>query len=147
MTHDIGVLMPAGEHLHNMAASFARPVARGWMSLVQADAGLIAATVRAKRESRLGPREPADVVDGLRHTLRMMLEGERYRRGMTEHRICRVLKPLIGIRKSWGRLMSEAHGVNGQDGFPLTEEEVNDVVRTEVWFALPPAPRGGRRHG
>lgn len=144
MTHDIGAPMPAGEHLHRLAASFARPVARDWMPIAQADGALIAAAVRARREGRLGPYQASDVVAGLRTTLRMKLKAERWRRAMAENRICRVLRPLIGTGKKSNVLLAEAHGVNGEDGFPLTEDEVTDIVATEVWHSL---PAGVRRRG
>lgn len=57
-----------------------------------------------------------------------------------------AIKPMIGERAAWGALMAQAHDVNGANGFPLVEADVNDIVRTEVFYALPAAPRG-QRHG
>ena len=76
-----------------------------------------------------------------------MLDDDRNRREIATARIKHLLRPMIAERKPWGSLMAEAHGLNGSAGFPLAEAKVSEIVRTEVWFALPPAPRGGRPHG
>lgn len=144
MTHPIGTPMPSGERLYGFAASLARPVARGHLPLGHADASLITHTLRAERDGTLGPYQAAHVVKGLLHTLRLRLEAERVQRDLAAHRIRRLLRPLIALHKPWATLMAEAHGDNGEAGFPLAEAEVSDIVATEVFFALPRRVRHGR---
>jgi hypothetical protein len=60
--------------------------------------------------------------------------------------IKRLLKPMIATRAPWNNLMAQAHDLNGARNFPLTEAEVTEIVRIEVYFAIPPPPRG-IRHG
>ena len=125
-----------------LAASLARPVARGYLTRDDADACLLAATLRARR---LGwPYDPVGTYGVARHVLGLRLAAEEQRRDGAASRIRRLLKPMIGMRKMPSALLAEAHGVNGNNDFPLTEEEVTDIVRTEVWWSL---PVGGRRHG
>lgn len=57
-----------------------------------------------------------------------------------------LIRPLIAAREPWNSLMAQAHDVNGARGFPLTEADVTEIVRAEIYFALPTAPRGAR-HG
>lgn len=68
-----------------------------------------------------------------------------HERANVERAIKVMLRPLIAERRPWNVLMAEAHEINGGNGFPLAEADVSEIVRTEVHFALPPAPRG--RHG
>jgi hypothetical protein len=135
-----------GERLYALAKSFARPVARGWLSLSQADDYLEHDAICAWRDGVLGPYDPDHIAAGLRHILRLRLKDERLRRELAEYHIRRLLYPMIAQRKPWGSLMAEAHGHNGAVGFPLTEPEVGDIVRAAVYYALPAAPRGGARH-
>ena len=127
-----------------MAKSLARPVARGDLPLGQAHAALIVATLREHRAGTLGPYKVADIYSGLRHVLQLHLDKEDIRRELASYRAARVIAPMIAQHKPWGELMSEAHGVNGAADFPLSEPEVNDLVHTEVFYSLPPAPRGRR---
>ena len=124
-----------------LAASLARPVARGYLTRDDADACLLAATLRARR---LGwPYDPVGTYGVARHVLGLRLEDEQQRRDGAASRIRHVIAPMILHKKS-GALLAEAHGVNGDNGFPLDEAEVTDIVRTQVWWAL---RSGGRRHG
>lgn len=68
-----------------------------------------------------------------------------HERADVERAIKVMLRPLIAERVPWNGLMAEAHEINGANGFLLAEAEVSEIVRTEIYFALPPAPRG--RHG
>lgn len=138
----IGEPMPTGEHLYAMARQMVRPVARGDLELTHAYAALIAATLKAERDGRLNGYRPGHVINGLRHSLRLQLEHEETRRDLTAARIRRVLRPLIAAHKPRNVLFAEAHGVNGADDFPFSEPEVTDLVTTEVYYSLPPAPRG-----
>jgi hypothetical protein len=115
-----------------MAASLARPVARGYLSRTEADVALLLAT----------PDTGAYRV--ARHILSERLRHLEGRRDVAWSRIRRRLKPLIAMRKTSNVLLAEAHDVNGAAGFPFAEPEVGDIVATEVYWAL---PKGGRRYG
>lgn len=124
------------DNLYPLAAELARPVARGYLTRTQADATLLASTLQAKREGRL-PYDVKDVFGGLRHILTLNLEREERRRDMAAYRIRRRLRPLIAVRKPSNVLLAEAHDVNGADGFPFTEADVDDMATTEMYFAMP----------
>ena len=127
--------------LHALAQQLARPVARGWISLTEAHVALLVAAARTD----LGDLQFPDFVRGTQYSLQLTLERENARRDLCAHRIRRTVAPMIAARKPRNVLLAEAHGINGEAGFPLIEEEVNDLVKTEVWHALPPAPRGVAR--
>jgi hypothetical protein len=143
----IGDPLPAGDRLYGMARDMGRPVARGDLPLEHAFAACITATVAAQRKGELGRYRAADVVSHQRWLVETHAEREQLRRDLITHQIKRTVRPMIAVRKPWGSLMAEAHGVNGAAEFPLTEHEVSKLVEMEVWFALPPAPRMGARHG
>jgi hypothetical protein len=124
---------------YKLAASLARPVTRGYLSQDDAEDSLLVTALR----SRSG-HDPLDVYRIARHILTLRLADMHARRELAAHHIKRLLEPMIGSRKPSRALLAEAHGVNGQEGFPLSEDEVRDVVRDEVWWSL---PSGGRRHG
>lgn len=144
MTIVIGAPMPAGTNLHRLAASLARPVARGWLSSEAAKDSLAVLTMRAKRKGTLGPYQPGAVFDTLCFTLDQRLKSEENKRDLATHHVRRAVAPMIAARQPSRALLAEAHGVNGAAGFPLTEDEVGEAVRIEVWWSL---PAGGRHHG
>jgi hypothetical protein len=141
-----GAAVKAGKRLYGLAQELGKPVARGLLPLEQAFAACIVATVEAERAGETEGYRSADIVSLQRHLVVIHAERETQRRDLAAHKICRLLAPMIALRRPWGALMAEAHGVNGASGFPLTEAEVSELVETEVWFALPRAPRGAR-HG
>lgn len=142
----IGESLPAGARLHAMAKQLAAPVARGYLSRAVADASLLVATLDAERAGDLGNYQAEDIAAGLRHTLTLNLDIETRRRELVTWRIHRMLEPMLAVRKPPNVLLAEAHGFNGSAGFPLTEPEVTDLVATEVYYALPPAPLAPRVH-
>ena len=111
------------------------------LPLEHAFAACIAATVAAERRGEIGDYKASDIIAHQRWLVGMWAERETTRRDVAEHRIKRALRPMIAVHKPWGTLMSEAHGINGEAQYPLTEDEVSDMVRIEVWFSLPAAPR------
>lgn len=123
-----------------LAAELARPVARGHLTRTEADAALLAATLKAKRDGMT--YDVRDVYRGLRHILSLHLEAEQRRRDLAAHRIRRRLKPLIAQRNPPNVLLAEAHDVNGAAGFPLAEDDVTQLTYTEMYWAMPE----GRRH-
>lgn len=49
--------------------------------------------------------------------------------------IANLIKPLLVAGAKSNQLLAEAHTVNGDAGFPLTEAAVTDVVRAGVYWA------------
>ncbi len=141
----IGEPMPAGERLYTMAREMGKPVARGLLPLEEAFAACIAATVKAERDGQIGGYKATDIVRFQRWLVQESATKETQKRDLTAHRIRRLLRPMIAIRKPSRVLLAEAHGVNGADGFPLAEPEVTDIVAMLVWQSMPAAPRGMRR--
>lgn len=128
---------------YTLAASLARPVARGYLTRNQADGCLLATALRGCRTGQIH-HDPVDVFRIARHILTLKLADMHARRELAAHHIKRLIEPMIGARKPSRALLAESHGVNGEEGFPLTEDEVCDIVRDEVWWSL---PSGGRHHG
>jgi hypothetical protein len=120
-------------NLYRLAASLARPVARGWLSLDTAEDSLAAYTVRTK----LGTCDPDFVFGMARWVLQQRLSAEEGRRELAGSRIRQRLYPLIALHKPARALFAEAHDVNGADGFPLDESEVNDIAATQMIMATP----------
>lgn len=110
-----------------LAASLARPVARGWLSQDDAEDSILIAALR----DRSG-HDPLDVYRIGRHILSQRLAAEHARRDLAGHHIRRKLWEMIEQRQRARALLAEAHGVNGDEGFPLTEDEVSDIAITEM---------------
>lgn len=140
MQHARGRLaMP--HNLYPKALSLARPVARGWLSLTHAHTSLMADAFKAERDGDLDGCQPLDVWRIGCHLLSQQLERELVRRDVAAAKVRRRLRPLIALRRPRNVLLAEAHDVNGADGFPFTEEEITDLTREAVWFALPTRER------
>jgi hypothetical protein len=144
--HVIGSPMPAGDKLYALARAFARPVARGYLTAGEALAWLMHDTLKAARAGQLGTYRASDVYGGLRHILGMWLKIEDDRRAIATQHVKAKLRPLIALHKKSNVLLAEAHGINGQEGFPLTQPEVTDIAAMEIWFSLPTTP-GRHRNG
>ncbi len=125
-----------------LAVSLARPVARGLLPIEQAEAALAMAILKAERD---GTQEGyADFDDRFRfdcHLLQLRLDHEWNQLAQTRHAIAAVLAPMIRKHRPWNHLMAEAHSVNGQNGFALTEAAVAELVEERVWLSLPRAPK------
>ena len=137
LTHTPWRRMTAPRNIYGSAKELARPVARGDLSLTEADAALIVATLREERAGELEGCMAADVVRLKQFLLRQYLHREEVARDLTAHRIRRRLKPLIVLHKPPNVLYAEAHDVNGADGFPLDEPEVTDIAKMEMYWSLP----------
>jgi hypothetical protein len=121
-----------------MAKQLARPVARGWLTLTEAHVALMVAA----SHTDLGDLRFTDFVRGTQYSLHLTLENEHVRRDLAAHCIRRTLAPMIAQRKPKRALLAEAHGVNGEAAFPLSEGEVEDVAAGEVWWAMKRARHG-----
>lgn len=73
---------------------------------------------------------------GAQHVLNLRIQDETLRRDLAAHAIARVMQPLLASLRPSRMLLAEAHNINGARGFPLTEEEVTDLARTEVYWFL-----------
>jgi hypothetical protein len=126
-----------------LAAELARPVARGHLTLTDADAELLLTAFGLHRNG--SPYDPLDVFSGLQHILRLHLERLEVARDLAAMRIRSRLRPLLALRKPSNVLLAEAHDVNGAAGFPFDEETVTAMATTEMYWAMP-ARQGGGRH-
>jgi hypothetical protein len=128
-------LMTAPRNLYGLAREMARPVARGEIPLAHADAALWVDTLQQERDGALGPLYAGDVARFKRWLLRQEVERCQVVRDLAAHRIRRRVKAMVALRKRSNAVLSEAHGVNGEAGFPLSEDEVSDIADTEMNYA------------
>ena len=138
--------MPSGQHRspnwpYRLARELAPPVARGQLPLGHADAALICCAL--KHEHKGASYHPLDVARGAQHILRLHVLAEHVARSLTRTGIERTLAPLIAMRAPRNRLLAEAHNVNGDNGFPLTEVQVDEITRTEVYWSIRKRARYG----
>lgn len=112
-----------------LAAELARPVAHGYLSVVDAVRALVISS------------EQPDVFRLQQHILGLHLHRLRTRRAVTALHIKRRIKPLLALRKPRNVVLAEAHDVNGAEGFPFDEPAVTDIVQRELYWA------GRPRHG
>ena len=136
-------LMTAPRSLYGLARSLARPVARGWLSLGEADSALITTTLAEERSGALEGRKASDTVAFKRWLLRQELANQEAVRARATGGIRRIIRPMLETRQPPNAVLAEAHGHNGQSGFPLTEAEVSDIVRAERYWTQ----QRERRHG
>jgi hypothetical protein len=128
-----------------LTKSLARPLMQRKLSAGQAYASLVNAIVQAERDGTLeGDADLAGQIDAWGKLLGQFLRNEDAERVKTRGGIVGAIKPLIGCRQSSNRILAEAHDINGAAGFPFTEREVEEIVSTEMFWAL---RRSGRRAG
>jgi hypothetical protein len=119
-----------------LTQSLARPVSCGLLAEAHAYAAIVATVARATTASD----DLEAVVAIWWHILVEQVRAITVRRDVVAHRIRRTLKPMIGTHQPWNVLMATAHDLNGAGNFPMSENEVASIVKTEVWFALPHPP-------
>ena len=124
---------PELRRVFGLAAQLARPLARGWLPPAHANAVLLNAALAAARASG---GDPLVLWRGAQHVLRLRVRNETLRRDLAAHAIDHVLQPLLASLRPSRVLLAEAHNVNGNAGFPLLEEEVNNITRTEIYWFL-----------
>lgn len=126
-------LMTAPRNIYGLARELGRPVARGEMPLAHAHAALIVDTLRQERAGELeGSGNASDAFRFKRFLLQGEVERLEVARDLATHRIKRLIAPMIAVRKRSNAILAEAHGVNGAASFPLTEDEVTEVVVGEM---------------
>ena len=122
---------------YDLARELARPVARGYLDRREAYATMLVRTVAADRQGKLAPYRAGDVFAHQTHVFRQHLERLEIQRAVTELRIKRRIKPLVAMRKPTNAVLAEAHDVNGAEGFPFDEADVNTIATTEIYWAMP----------
>ena len=127
--------MNANPYPYPLAASLARPVARGYLTRNQADSALLETALRGARTGQI-KHDPVDVYRIARHILTQRLADMHAKRDLAAHHIRRLLEPMIALRKPSRALLAEAHGLNGDEGFPLTEDEVTELATIEMHRAI-----------
>jgi hypothetical protein len=137
-------LMTAPRNLYGLAREMGRPVARGEIPLAHADAALWVDTLQQERDGALGPLYACDVARFKRWLLRQEVERQQVARDLAAHRIKRLVRPMLAVHKPDNAIFAEAHGINGESGFPLAEDEVTGIVFEVMWQT---SNQGARRHG
>jgi hypothetical protein len=123
-----------------LTKSLARPVVLGMLPRPHAYGAIALVVARDHTIADL-----AGAMAAWDHVLDLNIKNLETLRCLVEAAIKRALRHLIRRRAPWGQLMAQAHDINGDAGFPLTEGEVAAAVKSEVYFSLPVARRGG--HG
>jgi hypothetical protein len=118
--------------LIRFAQSLGRPLARGYLNPNQAEAAILAFSLRSARDGGL-THDPIDVARIAQHVARLNAHNIVGERNATIGAIRRAVRPLIEIRASSSRIRAAAHDANGRAGFPLTEAEVEEVAKIEAW--------------
>lgn len=125
--------------LVKLAPTLGRAVARGDLSPEHADAAIVVAVAR---------EYPGDVTEPIRiwrHILSLNVRNYTARRETASGAISRILRPLIDLHRPYGAIMAQAFDVNEDNGAPLSESDVKDLVETQLYWAMK-KPRG-TRHG
>lgn len=128
-------------HARSLAEELARPVARGMMSRSAAIAALALANDRAMQAGTA--QGNGSIEDRLKidvHVLDLHAAKQRQIVEGVEHDIRRVIKPLIANLAPPNQILAEAHNVNGDAGFALTEAAVTDIVRNELYWSMQKRP-------
>jgi hypothetical protein len=128
-----------------LAASLARPVARGLLAIEHARAAIAVAIIKGVRDGTspgTGTLEEKLNID--RHIFDLHLQIEAARRERVIGAISRVLRPLIDLRAPRGRLLAEAHDCNADSGFPLFEPEVKEIAKIQVYWGIERSRRHAR---
>jgi hypothetical protein len=118
----------------------------GNMPIPQALAAIKATAYRLEREGTLGLGPDGTVDDAIRfarHALTQAYREAHTRREIARYRIARNARRMIEGNAPTAAVWAEAHNINGEAGFPLTEDEVKQevvaeaaaVVRARKWEA------------
>jgi hypothetical protein len=131
--------------LLDLTRSLARPLLQRKVSAGQVWASIVNAIVKAERDGTLeGTDDLAGRIDRCGAALGEFLRNEDAERAKTRAAIVCGIEPLIAARRTQDRVLTEAHAINGDAGFPFAEREVQDIVTTEIFWMM---RRGGQRVG
>jgi hypothetical protein len=128
--------------LRSAAAQIAFAIERGLLDPDDAVDGLVAdALGRWRREGYDPDGDPARDLRIAWHAISQHRRLMRTWRTLAEGEVRRVVRRMAMVRRPANAILAEAHGVNGERGFPLTEREVDEVAYlTARWV-------WGWRHG
>lgn len=127
--------------IFTLARELSRPVACGLLPIGHADATLLVCAIRQEAPG-FDPISQARTAACL---MRQRAKEICVQREVAAYRIVRAVKPLIATREPKNVLLRTAHDINGRNGFPLRETEVEPVVKREVaWSNLSERRRHGR---
>lgn len=121
---------------HSLEGQLARATIVGDLDMTQADITIINASLKAHRENRHPDCncDPLDCARLRQHVMRQAIKSMQRDRDRTTSGIRRVLRPLMVERARVNVLLAEAHNVNGEQGFPFTEEQITDIVADAVYW-------------
>lgn len=120
------------DHPHRLAVSLARPVCLGYISRHEAWAAIGVHIARAERAGRLD-YDPGEVASFSRWLLASQIKRLETKRSVTALHIVRRIKPMIATGGPRNAVRAEAHDVNGAEGFPFAEPEVEGIVAREYY--------------
>lgn len=124
-------LKPIDSTIYRASRQMGRAVAKGYLTPAQRYAALVVASYGAEKRGQLEGAAPGVVRCAL-HFSAQEAEAVASRRVVTEYRVAQVSRRLIEINAPTGRIWAESHNENGAAGFPLTEQEVEAVVKAEA---------------
>jgi hypothetical protein len=119
-----------------LAVELARPVVRSMLPLELAEAALAVALAREERAGTspgTGSFDEKWRIDC--HILRLNVEIQEDARDKAIGIIVRRIQPLIDSYSPIGRVRAEAHDVNADRGFMLSEPEVEGVIIQALYRA------------
>ena len=113
--------------------------------------GAIAATAyRLDRTGKLDLGPDGSVEDAIRmarHLLRQSFQASQRNREAVRYRVSRVARRMLESNATVQSIWAEAHNVNGEAGFPLTEDEVKQEVIAEAAAVVRNRKMEARTHG
>jgi hypothetical protein len=111
-----------------LAQQLARPLARGYLALANADATLLCHTVRVHRERWLAS-DSLDLARSLQHILRINLRSLQLQRTLATYHVQCAIKPLIVVMTPPPEVFGAAYGMNEDQGSPLSDVEVKRITK------------------
>jgi hypothetical protein len=115
-----------------LAVSLARPVVRGMLPFDHAEAAIAATIGRAWRIGILpDDTDPAGLIEVAWHILRLNIDLQENKRDAVISAIVRTVRPLIDKQNPShprGFIRAEAHDINAEHGFLLSEAEVEEIL-------------------
>lgn len=130
-----------------LAKELAEPVAHGWLTESHAE-GLLWTAVAGSRFDGTLHHDPHDVVKIALFVMHCHVDNAVARREEAAGRVRRRVRPLISTRARSSAIRAEAHDVNGEAGFPLSEDETDEIVKNEMFWAMQrDRQHGTRAHG
>lgn len=119
-----------------LAVSLARPVVRGMLSIAQAEAAIAVSIAHDIRTGELPPGTDLEWHIKINsHILAVNLAHLSDRADLASHAICRGIRPLVDRARPVGQVRAEAHNINADRGFVLTEQDVERALVSELYRA------------